>query len=390
MIGPPPGFAVLCDAAGTVLELLGSAAARYGIAVGAGFPQGMEAASRDKAALLFASLQLKPAIQGWEINGVLDGYWVVPVRCSALVVEAGVLILAVPAESGPGGGRHQEASAAGQPLHPPFGWESLCNELSRLNNDLATAQRELMQQKLEMDHLNTLKNHFIGFAAHDLRSPIQAIRLYAEVLRTRFADRLGTEGRGILSRIEQSALFMAELIKNFLDISLIESGRLELAPAPTDLNAFVARHLEHQRPLAGQKQVQLAFTAHEPLPPVALDPVRFGQVLNNLIDNAVRFSPPGGTVDIATAPGIGQIELTVGDQGPGIPADEIPGLFTPFGPTRSGRAAKKSGTGLGLAIAARLVQAHGGTIAVESRAGHGSTFIIRLPVDRNRSHPLYE
>ncbi|HEV2844430.1 MAG TPA: HAMP domain-containing sensor histidine kinase [Thermoanaerobaculia bacterium] len=253
------------------------------------------------------------------------------------------------------------------------------DELSQLNNELATTQRELAKSNHDLARLNDQKNQFLGMAAHDLRNPLDVILTYSDFLLEDAAPALRAEQVKFIEAIRSSSEFMLRLVENLLDLAKIESGKLELDLERTDLVALVERNIALNRVLASRKDIGIRLhQSGEPLEMVA-DPVKLEQVFNNLIGNAVKFSPPGSTVDVRVTVGADAVTLSVEDRGPGVPPDELDKLFRPFERTRVRSTAGEKGTGLGLAIVKRIVEGHRGEIRVESEGGRGSTFHVSLP-----------
>ena len=251
----------------------------------------------------------------------------------------------------------------------------LLDELSRVNNDVATMERELARQNAALQKENLL----LGMVAHDLRTPLGVIHMSAAILQR------GSEGLPApsqlhhLERIERSAEFMLRLVGDLLDLATIDSGDLTLHRSELDLSAEIHEVASCYRLLAGAKKIRIDVDAPESLPWLG-DHARIRQVLNNLIDNAIKFSHPGSSVRVSCVKEPGRVRTSVTDQGLGIPGGELHKLFTPLGRTSSRATAGELSTGLGLAIVRRIVEAHGGHISVESEVGKGSSFCFDLPV----------
>lgn len=256
----------------------------------------------------------------------------------------------------------------------------LYDDLSRLNNELATLQREMAKKNIELEQLNALKNELLGMAAHDLRSPLGVIQNYSDFLEADAGPLLNDEQRAFISTIKRTSRFMLGLVDDLLDVSTIEAGRLTLDRQPSDLGLLLADNVTLNRTLAARKEIAVELAPAAGLPLVALDPRRIEQVLNNLIGNAIKFSPPGRRVLVSAVREGDAVVVSIADQGPGLPASDLPNLFKPFArATARGTAGEKS-TGLGLAIARKIVEAHNGRIWVESEPGQGATFFVSLPV----------
>lgn len=276
--------------------------------------------------------------------------------------------------------------------------EALYEDLSRVNNELANLQRELVRKNVELARLNEAKNQWLGMAAHDLRTPLGVIQNYAEFLLEEAGPRLSREHVRFLELIHRSSEFSHRLVGDLLDVSMIESGELRLDLQAVDLPALVRHSVALHGVLAAKKAIRIVFDeaavepASPPLPAVQAvqaDAAKLQQVLTNLIDNAVKFSHPHGEVRVRlgreTHPASDHAVVTVSDRGPGIPADELGKLFKPFGRARVRSTAGEASTGLGLAIARRIVEGHGGQMTLASTLGVGSTFGFRLPLPAGTS-----
>jgi signal transduction histidine kinase len=172
---------------------------------------------------------------------------------------------------------------------------------------------------------------------------------------------------------------MNRLIQDLLDVTRVEAGQVALERAALPTRAVVAEAIEAQKTLAAAASVELRLDAGEHLPDLFADRHRVLQVLENLIGNALKFTPSGGRVTVGAVPRAGSVLCYVRDTGSGIPAEDQPHLFDRFWQARLRRAEKRSGAGLGLAIVKGIVEAHGGRIWVESAPGEGSTFYFTLP-----------
>lgn len=235
----------------------------------------------------------------------------------------------------------------------------------------------LYQQLVE---LNELKNKFLGVAAHDLRSPISVLKGYLGLFLSGTLGELPGQHREFLHSMNKTCVGMLDLINNLLDVSAIEAGKLDLRLMEIELEPYLREFHASHTLLARQKGIELALELAPGLPSVVWDPNRIGQVIANLVTNAIKFSHPATTITLrARAAGDGMIELAVADQGQGIPESELPKMFTDFGRTSVRPTGGEKSTGLGLAIVKRMVEAHKGSIRVESKVGEGSTFIVTIP-----------
>ena len=248
---------------------------------------------------------------------------------------------------------------------------------------LVRAIRYAIERKrinIELGKLNELKNQLLGMAAHDLRNPLSVILSCSDFLLDDASESLTEEQhRSFLRRIKDNTEFMARLIDDLLDVSRIESGKLELDVKPTDLVGLVEHNLELNRMLARAKDIELVFAPESAMPEVPLDGQRIEQVLNNLVSNAVKFSQSGTRIEVGIARQNGSVVVSVQDQGQGIPAGELGKLFRPFARTCVQSTGGEKCTGLGLAIARKIVEGHHGRIWVDSEVGKGTTFRFAVP-----------
>jgi PAS domain S-box-containing protein len=251
-------------------------------------------------------------------------------------------------------------------------------ERTRAEQALANYAVQLADQNDELERVNEQKNRFLGIAAHELRSPLQFILAYSEFLVGEASDTLTDRQMQFLSIIRSSSEYVVRLVNDLLDVAKIEAGKLELNPEPTDLGALVRENVSLNRTLAAKKDVGIRLEV-ETLAPLVVDPDKMVQVLNNLINNAVKYSPPGSTVDVRLHPDGQYVHVSVRDRGPGIPEDALDRVFQPFETTKTKAPDGQKGTGLGLAIAKKIVEGHGGSIWVQSEPGQGATFHVTLP-----------
>ncbi len=251
----------------------------------------------------------------------------------------------------------------------------LLDDLTRVNNELATMERELARQNAALQRENLL----LGMVAHDLRTPLGVIHMSAAILQRGGDAPLAPGQLHHIERIERSAEFMMHLVGDLLDLATLDSGNLTLERVELDLGAEIHEVASCYRLLADAKGIRIDVEAPESLPWLG-DHVRIRQVLNNLVDNAIKFSHPGSSVTVSCAKESGRVHASVTDQGLGIPGGELHKLFTPLGRTSARGTAGELSTGLGLAIVRRIIEAHGGHISVESEVGKGSSFHFDLPL----------
>lgn len=252
-------------------------------------------------------------------------------------------------------------------------------QIMEVNREITNLQRELARQKAELARLNERKNEFMGIAAHDLRSPLSVIQGFSSLL-LRHPQMPEEERNELLTMITDSVRDMLEMLNNLLNIAEIESGKLRLTPADTDIYEYMERIVQRNRPLADQKNIQLYLDLQADLPRLSFDPRRIQQVMDNLLSNAFKFSQRDTQVTIrAVKSAENSIEVSVVDRGQGIRSEELDKVFLAFQRTSTKATAGEHSTGLGLAICKRIVELSGGQIGVESQYGRGSRFFFTLP-----------
>jgi signal transduction histidine kinase/CheY-like chemotaxis protein len=225
---------------------------------------------------------------------------------------------------------------------------------------------------------NRLKDEFLAILSHELRAPLHPILMWVRMLRERALDP-DTTARA-LDTIERNTKAQAQIISDLLDVSRIVSGKLHLQRHPVDLRTVIEAALESLRPAARAKAIQLTATLEPLTAAVSGDPDRLQQVVWNLVSNAIKFTPAGGSVRVGLR-GVGaHAEIGVADTGRGIGPDFLPFVFERFRQADPSTTREHGGLGLGLAIVKHLVEGHGGSVSVESAGpGQGATFTVRLP-----------
>lgn len=231
----------------------------------------------------------------------------------------------------------------------------------------------------EIERLERMRKDFVANVSHELRTPLTSIQGYIETLIEGAVDDVQRRGE-FLDTIRQQAIRLGKLTADLLTLSTIEAGKYPFKRARTDLRQVILESLDAIRTLAQQKSISLLFEDRSPLTPVECDPDAIQQVLLNLLDNAVKFSPSGSTVRVEVERKEEMLAVSVLDQGIGIPSIELPRLFERFYRVDRARSRELGGTGLGLAIVKHIVEAHAGRVAVESQVGKGSRFTVLLPV----------
>ncbi len=230
----------------------------------------------------------------------------------------------------------------------------------------------------ELKEANQRIADFTAMIVHDLRSPLVNVIAIGDMINDGLFGPLGDEQKKWLGRIVTSGHKLVALVTNFLDLSKLEAGRIEVAPKALALDQLLSAIVDSYQLLAAEKNIALRqnFSAAGS---VDADADRVEQVLINLLSNALKFTPPGGAIEIGTLGRPDEAEIWVQDSGPGIARDEIGQLFEKYKQTSSAKLSEEKGTGLGLLICKMIVEAHGGRIRAESEPGYGARFSFTLP-----------
>jgi signal transduction histidine kinase len=253
------------------------------------------------------------------------------------------------------------------------------SETAALGSAFNEMADELQRRAGERDRLDRMKDEFVLTASHELRSPLTSVQGFAELLMLE-REQLTPKQVETVEIIIDNTRHLVRLLNDLLDLARSDAGRLTIKPVPTDAAALIedaVRTMRGQTEAAGQT---LSEEVEEGLPPVRVDPDRIRQVLVNLLTNAHEYSPERASIRVAAARNGAELEISVKDDGPGIPPDQLEHIFERFTRGDAGLTQRVGGTGLGLAISKSLVELHGGTLGAESAPGEGSTFRVRLPV----------
>lgn len=240
--------------------------------------------------------------------------------------------------------------------------------------------------RAEAEKASRAKDEFIATVSHELRTPLNAVLGWARLLRSGKLD-ADAMARAV-EAIERSASTQARIVDDLLDVSRIVRGKLKLDVRPVELVPVIEAAIDTVRPAAAAKGIAVAASLASRAGPVAGDPGRLQQVVWNLLSNAIKFTPQGGRVEVRLEQVQDVVRIQVADTGPGIDADFLPHVFERFRQADQSSTRAHGGLGIGLAIVRHLVEAHGGTVAVESAGrGRGATFTVDLPVHAARRAP---
>jgi two-component system phosphate regulon sensor histidine kinase PhoR len=237
----------------------------------------------------------------------------------------------------------------------------------------------ILQDLTRLHQLQTVRQDFISNISHELRTPLAALRALVDTLNDGGAIDDPPAAHRFLQRMEVEVDALTQMVQELLELSRIESGQAPLRLQDLPAGLVVAAGAERLRPQAERTELTLTICLPPDLPEIVVDPDRIQQVLTNLVHNAIKFTPQGGSITVTAQarPAEGEVVIAVRDSGVGIAPDDLPRIFERF--YKADRARASGGTGLGLAIAKHIVQAHGGRIWVESQLGKGSIFFFSLP-----------
>jgi signal transduction histidine kinase len=385
--------ALSCARDGTIVRILRD---DLGFAHAAGraarFADIVDSGSSDKAERLIASLAEREHVAGWQLN-VPDGSGARPLHFAGAAADGSLLILGAPGAAAladlfdeVAGANAVTSAALRALLHEQrrsitasMGRDNhLYEELSRLNNELINRERELARKSAALVRVAAEKERMVAIAAHDLRSPLTVISAYADVLL--FENAVQGDHLLFVEEISRSARFMAELVEEMLDTSRLESGHVALDLQDLDL-VDAARHAATiNRLRAEHKQIAITFEQEVKHALIRADAVKLRQIINNLVVNAIKFSPSNSDVTVRVRRAEGQAVLEVEDRGIGIPQSKLTSIFEPFKTLGSSGTAGERSIGLGLTIVRKLADLHRATVEVESEEGRGSLFRVRFPL----------
>jgi signal transduction histidine kinase len=255
--------------------------------------------------------------------------------------------------------------------------EVLARIRSHLQSQILIERQKLLVEQLS--NANASKNKFLGMAAHDLRNPLASIRGLAEFLSDGTVGPLTPDQLDLVKTIHGASQSMLELVNELLDVATIEAGELRLQLESQDLGALLEKSVYLSNIEAAKKTTKIIFSASGGPSFALIDAAKIRQVIDNLISNAAKFSPPGSTITVELHAGFGRRGFSVKDQGPGIPESERDKLFKDFGRLSVQPTGGEKSTGLGLAICRKIIDAHGGMISAENLPGLGCEFRVTLP-----------
>jgi signal transduction histidine kinase len=251
-----------------------------------------------------------------------------------------------------------------------------------LHDEVESTRRELEEKNLDLVRLEEFKENLMRMVVHDLKNPLAGIMGNLQLLQMKGAGQDPAHVLEIVGRTEESAKHLMVMILNILDVARLEEGKLALQRKPVQPSEMIEACLRQVAGWAARSEVKLVPALGESFPELTADPELLLRVLGNLVSNALKHTPPGGSVEVGAAGQGDTVRFWVRDSGEGIPPDLLPRIFDKFvvGPGEGRRSLGAYDTGLGLTFCQMAVEAHGGRIRVESQPGKGSTFSFALPV----------
>ena len=348
----------------------------------------VDTGSARKAENLIAALGEREAVIGWQLN-VPHGDGARMLTFAGAANGESLLILAA---SGPDSLAElfedlgAPAVALGELLRgqrPGFSASmgrdnQLYEELSRLNNELINRERELARKSAALERISAEKTRMAAIAAHDLRNPLTIISAYAILLK--YDKAVTGEHLHFVEEIERSSRFMMELVEEMLDSSRLESGHVDLDLKEIDLVSAAEHAATTNRIRAEPKQIAIAFETETQHALIRADSVKLRQIINNLVVNAIKFSPSRTEIAIRVRRNGDRAVVEVQDHGIGIARENLVAIFEPFKTVGTTGTDGEKSTGLGLSIVKQLAEMHRATIEVESELGKGSTFRVAFPM----------
>ncbi len=247
----------------------------------------------------------------------------------------------------------------------------------RGNDDLAVLGRTFNHMAASLQKAENSRRALTADIAHELRTPLAVQLAHLEALEDGIYD-LTSEN---LIPIEEQNHLLTRLVEDLRTLALADAGQLHLEKIPTDMTALIQRVAIRFEPQAGERSVRILLSLDETVPHIAVDPQRIEQIMHNLFQNALRYSPTGGGISVQlTAINGPKLQIIVRDNGPGIPAEALPYIFDRFYRADKSRARSEGGTGLGLSIARKIAQAHGGDLTAQNYPQGGAQFSLELPL----------
>jgi signal transduction histidine kinase len=386
-----PSIALLCSREGLITQVLHAGMGLAELLVGADFGTILKPGSVDKGRKFLKAIQAKRGVDGWQLDVLAKG-GVCRLYFAGIQEGNQFAIVGVPTpipvavtclhrELLAGRNSGDVAEIAVRALLDERGEQERdlnYRQLTRLNNELVSAQRDLISKNLELARRMEANALLLRAATHDLRQPVGAILVYSELLIEEALSTMGAESLEFVHAIHASTEFMLRLLDDVADFSSDETGtpqRLESA----SLIEIIRHSLSLSRPLAERKQSNLVLRHKGAAPTVQADAPKLAKVFSSLIEYALQHSQSSAEIEVQVALRHKTALVSVRAEAPGIPRDEIQDVFAPFRKSRARIAVGEPSTGLGLAIAKRVVEWHGGQIEMKVGDGASAAFYVSLP-----------
>jgi signal transduction histidine kinase len=280
---------------------------------------------------------------------------------------------------------HGLSLGANDYITKPFSMEVLA---ARIETQLRNKRLvdKITKQKQELEKLNTTIKEFMGMASHDLRTPTSVIKLISSSLADRAVGPLTKDQQILVEKIHNQTSYMSDLLDKLLNVTHIESGKISLNIQPEDINHLLRENLSSLSFIAKAKSIDISLQTDPSLPRVPLDKARFTEIFDNIVSNAIKFTTEGGKITVKSTLTVAKSDgtwasISIADTGVGMKSENLRRLFQEYGTLDSTPTNGEKATGLGLWIAKKLTELHNGKLAVHSKAGVGSEFIISLPLE---------
>lgn len=265
---------------------------------------------------------------------------------------------------------------------------SMCKEI-RNRKKLEKLSLELAEANIELEKLDQAKSEFVSIASHQLRTPLTVIRGYISMALEGSLGTLSLAGKDAFMKVSFEIDQLIKLMNSLLDLSRIESGKIKYDFAEGDLTKLIEGIIKEFQPMLDKKEIKVVFENNVfNLPKMVFDPDKIREVLVNLLDNAIKYTPEGKVkiiLEIINKGGVDVVRISIADNGIGIKAEDLSKLFVKFGRTQESQTLSPGGMGIGLYFVKRVVEDHGGRAWVESGgAGEGSTFFVELPPHKEK------
>jgi signal transduction histidine kinase len=258
---------------------------------------------------------------------------------------------------------------------------SILEDLHETVEQLKKSKREIKQQNLKLKKLDKIKSNFLNITSHELRTPMSAIKGYIQMIIKQTLGNTTDEQQKALDTVLRNINRLDNLIQDILDISRLESGAMKFIPEKTHIPTLLNETVETMKFPSQEKNIKINTKLEANLPQITIDAGRIKQVMMNIINNAIKFSPKDTKINITVKKESKYILFVIQDQGKGIPKEKQKKIFEVFYQVDGGMDRKFGGVGLGLAICRGIVLSHGGEIWVDSTVNQGSTFCFTLPVE---------